>query len=179
MRIDVHSHLFSDAYVAGLRKLFAEDRSPTGQEVQRLIQWTSTDPRMTRVDLRLEEMSRYGIDMQILSIGAFHGALVSDPTAAAELAEMGNDTLIAAAHQHPDHFRALAAVPVQFPEAAIKEIERLAGQPEVVGVNVVGSAQAKPLNDPELEPFWAELERRQMPFLLHPVTARGWTACSS
>jgi aminocarboxymuconate-semialdehyde decarboxylase len=43
----------------------------------------------------------------------------------------------------------------------------------VVGVNVVGSAQAKPLNDPELEPFWAELERRQMPFLLHPVTAPG------
>jgi aminocarboxymuconate-semialdehyde decarboxylase len=173
MRIDVHSHLVSEPYIAALRRLFAEDRSHIGQEVQRISQWASSDPRMTKVDLRLEEMDRYGIDMQILSIGAFHGALISDPAAAADLAQLGNEALAEAAHNHPDHFRVLAAVPVQFPEAAIKELDRLAGRPEVVGVNVVGSAYARPLNDPELAPFWAELERRQMPFLLHPVTAPG------
>src|SRR3954451_25213498 len=67
MRIDVHSHLVSEPYVNALRGLFANDQTPIGQDVQRLIHWMSTDPRMTKLDLRVEEMDRYGIDMQVLS----------------------------------------------------------------------------------------------------------------
>src|SRR5438132_1831479 len=115
MRIDVHSHLVSEPYVGALRGVFGDDRSPIGQDVQRLIQWMSTDPRMTKVDLRLEEMDRYGIDLQVLSVGAFHGALVGDPSAALDLAQMANDTLVGAGMKHPDRFRSFIAVTAQFP----------------------------------------------------------------
>ena len=37
MRIDVHAHLFSNAYIDGLRAVFGKDNSPAGQDAQRLI----------------------------------------------------------------------------------------------------------------------------------------------
>ena len=77
MRIDVHAHLFSTAYIDGLRKVFGQDDSPAGQDAQRLIKWMSADPRMTDLEGRLEEMDKWGITMQVLSV-PFHGALVRD-----------------------------------------------------------------------------------------------------
>ncbi len=77
MRIDVHAHLFSTAYIDGLRTVFGQDDSPAGQDAQRLIKWMSADPRMTDLEGRLEEMDKWGITMQVLSV-PFHGALVRD-----------------------------------------------------------------------------------------------------
>src|SRR5207237_857447 len=81
MRIDVHAHLFSKAYIEALRHVFGNDNSPAGQDAQRLIKWMSTDPRMTHVEGRLQEMEKWGIGMQVLSV-PFHGALVQDRAAA-------------------------------------------------------------------------------------------------
>jgi aminocarboxymuconate-semialdehyde decarboxylase len=172
VRIDVHAHLFSPAYIDVLRRVFGDDSSPVGQDAQRLIQWMSSDPRMTDVDGRLAEMARYGIDMQVLSV-PFHGALVKDRGAAAELTHLANDTVVAAAQKHPDNFRALLSMPLQFPDLAVDELDRFAGREEVVGAFLVGSAGGRQLNDPEFLPFYGELDRRGMPFLLHPISPPG------
>lgn len=172
MRIDVHAHLFSPAYVEGLRRIFENDSSPVGQDAQRMISWMSTDPRMTDLDGRLEEMEKWGIDLQVLSV-PFHGALVQDEAAAAELTHLANDVVVQAAQAHPDHFRALLAMPLQFPDLAVQEVDRLGSRPEVVGVIIAGSAAGRPLNDPAFMPFYAELERRGIPFLLHPISPPG------
>src|SRR5919106_5504198 len=100
MRIDVHAHLFSSAYIDGLRRVFGKDSSPAGQDAQRLIQWMSTDPRMTHLEGRLQEMEKYGITMQVLSV-PFHGALVQDKPAALDLTQKANDVLVQAAHRYP------------------------------------------------------------------------------
>jgi aminocarboxymuconate-semialdehyde decarboxylase len=172
VRIDVHAHLFSPAYIDVLRRVFGDDSSPVGQDAQRLIQWMSSDPRMTDVDGRLAEMARYGIDVQVLSV-PFHGALVKDRGAAAELTHLANDTVVAAAQKHPDNFRALLSMPLQFPDLAVDELDRFAGREEVVGAFLVGSAGGRQLNDPEFLPFYGELDRRGMPFLLHPISPPG------
>lgn len=172
MRIDVHAHLFSTAYIDGLRRVFGKDSSPAGQDAQRLIQWMSTDPRMTDVDGRLMEMERYGITMQVLSV-PFHGALVQDKAAAVDLTQMANDTLVQAARRYTDSFRVLVALPLQFPELAIKELDRFVGERSVVGAALMGSAGGRPLNDAAFMPVYAELERRSLPFLLHPISPPG------
>jgi hypothetical protein len=77
MKIDVHAHLFSPAYIQGLQRIFGKDSTPTGQDAQRLIRWMSSDPRMIDVEGRLEEMNKWDISMQILSVPT-HGALVQD-----------------------------------------------------------------------------------------------------
>jgi aminocarboxymuconate-semialdehyde decarboxylase len=172
MRIDVHAHLFSTAYIDGLRRIFGKDSSPAGQDAQRLISWMSTDPRMTGVDDRLEEMAQYEITMQVLSV-PFHGALVKDKPAAQDLTHAANDVLIQAARKYPSHFRVLVVLPLQFPELAVEELDRFAGEAAVVGVALMGSAGGRPLNDPSFMPVYAELERRSLPFLLHPISPPG------
>ena len=172
MRIDVHAHLFSTAYVDGLRSVFGKDNSAAGQDAQRLIKWMSTDPRMTNLEGRLEEMDKWGITMQVLSV-PFHGALVQDKPAALDLTQMANDTILRAAQAYPNRFRIFLTLPLQFPDMAVEELDRFAGQSEVVGVALMGTAGKRPLNDPEFLPVYAELERRGLPFLLHPISPPG------
>jgi aminocarboxymuconate-semialdehyde decarboxylase len=172
MKIDVHAHLFSPAYIQCLQRIFGNDSTPVGQDAQRLIRWMSSDPRMIDVEGRLEEMTKWDIDMQILSV-PFHGALVQDRAAAVELTQLANDVIVQAAHSHPDRFRVFLAMPLQFPELAVAELDRFAGHTEVVGVILAGSAGGRQLNDPAFMPFYAELERRGLPFLLHPISPPG------
>ena len=80
MKIDVHAHLFSLAYIQSLQRIFGNDSTPVGQDAQRLIRWMNSDPRMIDVEGRLEEMTKWDIDMQVLSV-PFHGALVQDQAA--------------------------------------------------------------------------------------------------
>jgi aminocarboxymuconate-semialdehyde decarboxylase len=172
MRIDVHAHIFSNAYIDGLRRVFGNDNSPAGQDAQRLIKWMSTDPRMTNVEGRLEEMEKWGIAMQVLSV-PFHGALVQDKSAAVDLTNMANEMILRPARAYPDRFRVLLALPLQFPEIAVEMLDRFAKEPNVVGVALMGSAGGRPLNDPAFMPVYAELERRSLPFLLHPISPPG------
>ena len=172
MTIDVHAHLFSPPYIDNLQRAFGKDSMPTGQDAQRLIRLMRSDPRMIDVEGRVEEMDNYGINMQVLSV-PFHGALVQDKAAAVELTQLANDAVVQAAKIHPQRFRALLAMPLQFPEIAVQELDRFANRLEVVGVILVGSAGGRPLNDPAFMPFYAELERRRLPFLLHPISPPG------
>jgi aminocarboxymuconate-semialdehyde decarboxylase len=172
MRIDVHAHLFSRPYIDGLRRVFGNDSSPSGQDAQRLIKWMSTDPRMTDVGGRLEEMEKWGVGMQVLSV-PFHGALVKDKPAAADLTHMANEMIVQPARVHPDRFRVLLALPLQFPELAVEVLDSFAKEPKVVGAALMGTAGGRPLNDPAFMPVYAELERRGLPFLLHPISPPG------
>ncbi len=172
MRIDVHAHLFSKAYIDGLRRVFGNDPTPAGQDAQRLIKWMSTDPRMTEVEGRLEEMEKWGVGMQVLSV-PFHGALAQDKSAAADLTHMANDMIVTPARAHPGQFRVLLTLPLQFPELAIEVLDRFAKEPKVVGAALMGTAGGRPLNDPAFMPVYAELERRGLPFLLHPISPPG------
>lgn len=172
MRIDVHAHIFSKPYIDGLRRVFGNDDSPAGQDAQRLIKWMSTDPRMTDVDGRLEEMNKWGVGMQVLSV-PFHGALVQDKSAAADLTHMANEMIVQPARAFPDKFRVLLTLPLQFPELAIEVLDSFAKEPKVVGAALMGTAGGRPLNDPAFMPVYAELERRGLPFLLHPISPPG------
>ena len=99
MKIDVHTHLFSPPYIRSLERIFGNDNSPVGQDAMRVIRWMNSDSRMIDLEGRLEEMKKFNIDMQVLSV-PFHGALVKDRTAAAELTQLANDVLIEAARSH-------------------------------------------------------------------------------
>ena len=172
MRIDVHAHIFSKPYIDGLHRVFGSDNSPAGQDAQRLIKWMSTDPRMTDVDGRLQEMEKWGVGMQVLSV-PFHGALVQDKSAAADLTHMANDMIVQPARVHPDRFRVLLTLPLQFPGLAVEVLDRFAKETNVVGAALMGTAGGRPLNDAAFMPVYAELERRGLPFLLHPISPPG------
>ena len=100
---------------------------------------------MTDVEGRLQEMEKWGIEMQVLSV-PFHGALVQDKAAAVELTRLANEMIVQPARDYPDRFRVLLTLPLQFPELAVETLDRFAQEPTVVGVALM------PRGGPEIRP---------------------------
>jgi predicted TIM-barrel fold metal-dependent hydrolase len=91
-----------------------------------------------------------------------------------ELAKKANDFLAEQVAKRPDRFQALAALPMQDPDLAARELQRCVKDLGFVGSLVNGFSQAGDPNVPiyydlkQYWPFWAENEKLDVPFYLHP-----------
>ena len=125
-------------------------------------------------DLRLVEMDKHGIELSIISLHnpAVQGVPEADKAIA--LAQKANDVLAEAIAKRSGRFKGFAALPMQDPDAAIVELNRCVKDLGFMGANVngfseVGEAGAVVyLDDKRYEPFWAEVEKLDVPFYLHP-----------
>ena len=61
-------------------------------------------------------------------------------------------------------------------EKALRELERCADQLGMVGLIILANVNDVLLDDARFEPVWAELNRRQLPVLLHPTVPPGFDA---
>jgi aminocarboxymuconate-semialdehyde decarboxylase len=84
-----------------------------------------------------------------------------------------NDALAALVRARPGRLAALGAVPLQEPESAAGELERLMTRGELAGVEVAASVRGVYLGDDRFEPFWAAAERGAALVFVHPTT-RGF-----
>lgn len=75
-------------------------------------------------ELRLPEMDRLGIDMQVLSLTSPGIQMQTDAKIAVADARKANDHLAAVIREHPQRFSGLAAVPLQDPPQAVAELRR-------------------------------------------------------
>lgn len=117
---------------------------------------------------RLADMDATGIDMQVLSLAGFEMDLFDQPTATA-LARDANDVMADAVQAHPRRFQAFAAVDLQNPAAAARELERAVRQLHFVGVMVNGATRGIFLDDPRFTPFWEAAQALDVPVYLHPA----------
>jgi 2,3-dihydroxybenzoate decarboxylase len=125
-------------------------------------------------DLRLPEMDRHGIERVILGLHNPAVQGIHDPARAAEVARKANDTIAEFVAKHPHRFSGFAALPMQDPDAAIRELTRCITELGFKGTMVNGFSQVGTpetvvyLDDPRYEAFWATLERLDYPLYLHP-----------
>ena len=125
-------------------------------------------------DLRLVEMDKHGIELAIISLHnpAVQGVPEADKAIA--LAQKANDVLAEAIAKRSDRFRGFAALPMQDPDAAIVELNRCVKDLGFMGANVNGFSEIGEagaivyLDDKRYEAFWAEVEKLDVPFYLHP-----------
>jgi aminocarboxymuconate-semialdehyde decarboxylase len=64
----------------------------------------------------------------------------------------------------------LGSVPLQDPESAAAELERIMGTPGFAGVEIAASVGADPLGHPRFDPFWAAAEACDALVFIHPTT---------
>jgi len=123
---------------------------------------------------RLKLMDENGIAMMLLSLNAPAVQAIPDPAKAHEIARKANDYLAEEVRKRPDRFQGLAALPMQEPERAARELERCVKELGFRGALVNGFSQ---INDaetalyydlPQYRPFWAAAEALDVPFYLHP-----------
>lgn len=125
-------------------------------------------------DKRLRLMDRHGIETMILSLNAPAVQAIPDPKTANEIARKANDFLAEEVRKRPDRFQALAALPMQDADLATRELQRCVKDLGFVGALVNGFSQAGDADTTlyydlkQFWPFWAEVERLDVPFYLHP-----------
>jgi predicted TIM-barrel fold metal-dependent hydrolase len=137
--------------------------------------WSELGPRLLDFqDKRLRLMDASGVEFMIVSLNAPAVQAIHDVARAVEVARTANDLLAKEVRKRPDRFAGLAALPMQDPEAAANELERCVRDLGFKGALVNGFSQVGAPDKiayydlPMYRPFWAEVERLDVPFYLHP-----------
>jgi predicted TIM-barrel fold metal-dependent hydrolase len=137
--------------------------------------WPELKARLLDIeDRRLREMDAHGIEMMLLSLNAPAVQARRDTKMADELSRRANDFLAEQVRRRPERFQGFAALPMQDPDLAARELRRCVRELGFCGALVNGFTQVAEHEQAvyfDLKaywPFWAEVERLDVPFYLHP-----------
>ena len=174
--IDVHTHMFTAAWLDRLRRdgtPYRIVRRPDGQDEVYRGQTPVVLPQPGHFDygLRIATMDEAGIDRSIVSLTC-PNAYWGGETVSTEVAREANASMAAAEHAHPARIRWLASLPWQYPDRAVVELERSVGE-GAVGVMVLANVAGRSLNEAAFEPIWAAIDRHGLPVLVHPGEPPG------
>ena len=174
--IDVHAHYFPERFIKSIN----EEGGPPGVSFDLskpdapifVIGGGRIPIDVTYWDLekRLQRMNAQGVTLHALSLTTPFVYWATAERGAA-LARLVNDSMIEAHTAYPDRFVGCATLPLQAPELAVKELDRLAGSRAIRGAYMPTSFAGKELSDPSLFPIYAKCEAMNLPILLHPDQA--------
>ena len=92
----------------------------------------------------------------------------------ADLAQLANDTMAELVRQHPDRFHGFAAsLPMDDPDAALKELDRAIGQLGAFGVQIFTNVNGRALDEPRFEPILARMAQLNRPVWVHGARQPG------
>src|SRR5215467_14404703 len=101
---------------------------------------------MTDPAKRLEDMDRVGIDVEVLSLST-PNVYFAPPERQAEVARLANDAYAELVAKHPARFKGFASIPMDDPDAALRELDRAMGELRLQGVIVLSNINGRPLTD--------------------------------
>ena len=138
---------------------------------------------MSLETLRARHLDPYGIDLGILEPDeAAVFSVLPNSRLADRLCTAYNDWLLDNWLLREPRLRGMIVVPAQWPEAAAREIRRLGGRDEFVGVFLPGAARV-PYGNPMYDPIWEAVDELGLPVAVHthyesigiagPITAAG------
>jgi predicted TIM-barrel fold metal-dependent hydrolase len=161
--ITVEEHFVTQAFVDGPGKGFLDrfrNSGPRGAII--------ADRLFEVGEKRIAEMDAAGIDMQVLSLNS-PGVEQIEPDEAVAAAREANDFLADVVKRHPKRFAGFAALAIQAPDQAAKELERCVRQLGFRGANINGHTRGRYLDDPFFSPILACSEALGAPIYLHPT----------
>ncbi|MFN2461804.1 MAG: amidohydrolase family protein [Candidatus Velthaea sp.] len=175
--IDCHAHFLPDPFVALLeeRGWAKADKAAGTLDLARAVCGYDAErtrlpyfPALYDLGLRTELAERQGIDRQIVCLPPFYFAYRAAPDDAAAICRAGNETLAEIVSRAPDRFAAFGTVPLQTPDAAVRELHHAVEQLGHWGVEIGSSVGGAPLDDRALDPFWAACCELNVPVFMHP-----------
>jgi aminocarboxymuconate-semialdehyde decarboxylase len=172
--IDIHAHaIVPDALVA--MATAHPDHGPTlvEDDGRRYLRYPGRErlgplpEAIFEPDIRLADMDRQRVDVQVIAIPPPNFHYHVPPEVGADFAAIQNDALIALSDHEPERFHLFATLPLQDIDASLAEIARVAPLTRVRGVQIGSNINGTDVDEPSLEPVWAELERRNLPVWFH------------
>ncbi|RXS64277.1 amidohydrolase [Streptomyces sp. TM32] len=162
MRIDIHAHLWSEAYLDLLERF--------GNTATGIHRGVGAGPGEQDLEERFALMASAGVDLQVLS-SAPASPHFADQSNAVQAARMVNDEYADMVRRFPDRFQAFASLPWPHTDAALAELDRALTDLSMPGAVVTTSVLGRSLADPTFLPLYAELDRRAAVLFVHPAGA--------
>jgi predicted TIM-barrel fold metal-dependent hydrolase len=169
--VDVHTHYLPQTLVDALARR-ADLPRISGPAEARVIEYGAGNvhpvlPAMSDLALRRAEMDRDGIDIAVLAVNVPGLDWFPDEEGPA-VARAVNDELADVVAASGGRLAALAALPMQVPQAAAAELERAVGR-GFRGATIYSNVAGRGLDDPAFRDLFAAAARLDVPLLLHPT----------
>ncbi len=160
-KIDVFTHIFPDAYVAGMARV-----APAFKDAGKRVRGV---PMLADLDVRFQVMDAFEGYQQILSIATPPIEAFASPTDAVDLARRANDGMAELVARYPARFPGfIASLPMNNPEAAIEETARAVDLLGARGIQIFTNVGGKPIVSPEFHPIFEAMAAHDLPIWLHP-----------
>jgi aminocarboxymuconate-semialdehyde decarboxylase len=173
--IDFHSHVIPESIIAAMRR--DPERYATRIEEADAKRYLVRGKlrlellaEFSVAEAKLEAMDRKGIEISVISPGPqvfFYGLPENQGIEAARLV---NDGIAAMVAKNPARLRGMATLPMQHPEAAVAEMERVAREYGFKGIELATAAPAGELADPRYRPILRRAQDLKMTIFAHPNT---------
>jgi predicted TIM-barrel fold metal-dependent hydrolase len=165
MKLDCFTHIFPVKFFERMEEV-VQNKAP-------IKRWLNI-PMLYDVDARLKIMDTFGEYQQILTLSAPPIEAMAGPDVTPGLARLANDGMHELVQKYPDRFPAfVAALPMNNPDEAVKEIDRAVNELDARGVQIFSNVNGAPLDLPEYFPIFEKMAGYDLPIWLHP--ARGQT----
>jgi predicted TIM-barrel fold metal-dependent hydrolase len=162
VKIDAFPHILPRKYFDRMLAV-----APAGLALQKRM---SGIPVLVDVDQRLRIMDRYEGYVQVLTLANPPIEVVGGPAESPGLAWLANDEMAALVARYPDRFPGfVASLPMNNPEAALREIDRAIDDLGATGVQVFTNVNGRPLDLPEHLQILSRLAERRLPVWMHPM----------
>ena len=120
------------------------------------------------VEARVRELDKMNIDLQAISPSPILLYYWDQPEPAAYFSRLQNEAIQQTVETRPDRFVGFGTVPLQSISEALA-IAKEARHLGLKGLEVGTHVQGKPLDDPELEPFYDMAQQLDLLLFIHPI----------
>lgn len=124
-------------------------------------------------NIRIKEYEKFNTQVQVvctIPVMFSYNAKVKD---CVEMSQFLNDHIADLVVRYPKNYIGLATIPMQDPEAAIRELER-AKQIGLVGIQIGSNINDENLNEDKFFPIFEACERLGMAVMIHPWQMMGF-----
>lgn len=164
MKIDIFNHIFPKIFYDKLMKV-CPGLVDIGKRVQNV-------PVLVDIDARFRVMDMFDDYAQVICLPNPPMEILGSPEVSAEMATIANDSMAEYVEKYHDRFPAfIASLPMNDPEASLKEIDRAIKDLKAVGVQFFTNVNGKPLDNIEYKPLFGKMNEYDLPIWVHP--ARG------
>jgi aminocarboxymuconate-semialdehyde decarboxylase len=180
MNIDLHNHVIPATIVDAIAR--DPKRYGTSIEEKDGKRYFNSHGRLAELqkvfydaDAKVEWMDENQLDIAAICVGPPIYFYWLSPEVGLEAARLANDGIAQMVAKHPDRLRGMAHLPMQDPDAAVAELERVVKEYKFKGVEVATSIEGKPLADPRFRKVLKTIEQLGCFLFTHPYQclARG------
>ena len=123
--------------------------------------------------LRIKEYEQFNTQVQVVCTIPVMFSYWANPKDCAELSRFLNDHIAELVQHYPKHYIGLGTIPMQDPDEAIKELERIKSL-GLVGIQIGSNINDKNLSEDEFFPIFEACSRLGLAVMIHPWQMMGF-----